>query len=951
VCFKNKRLGSRKYFYKKQINKMKLIPFNINYRSAEKFFQDYLQLKEGVLFVRAENPVSPKSKLTVNISVPRIDYAFQLEGIVVKTRDRKTAAQTDKPAGMLIRIAGDMEDFFNNLDQKLLIDEKYQFLLALCDTIDDSESILGETIDENSASGGGQPSVEGSQSNELSGAAASDGTSKEGPVEGNPDLSFEWLREAVEQEEAVVQEAPPPEVVAPPTQDKKNLTSEEREKVKPVADFIMDLTKAMLRSGYYSSEHPGALDAKRGLYQKFQSCLGDSGEIMITNLETRNKTDILITGILDEPVSVRILIGAGQAELFVPKLRDFFDRKGLMSFAIKKQITAGHFEKFIDIMSDPKADHAENKKMGELLSKALARNGITEISTVFMDDIIVLEKNLPWRVEMAIMRLAKDLKVLPMFKEQNDDAIFNLKVKIIHDIIRPLKYGQYLKDLLVNCYIIADHLEGITSEEVEKVIIEGLPPILLLPTSQCVYDELKNLNELKTKEAPSAALNRRHEGVKRIIKSLSRRMMQLKITGVQRFLEELHRGEVLAFSELPPDVQYLVNTMKMVRDVMARPRTYIAWILERQNPSDAIVMLKCIRRVISVILEEENWNLAFKLTLGVNKVQSETDLYSPRNNLPSNPFYFIFKDVSDMLAGAYLRVSTPSRLEIDQIVRRLGSKGVEILNLILMKSEESDVRTDAMETIVAMGAIARLWSLKALEKKEQEAATLANALAILREVGQAGKDSPIVRKFADHPDPHLQEEALHTLMSFKAEGLEPLIVKALNNSNDKLRWRATTALTSLRRLSKDTIVEVFHIITADAPEDEANAAIHDRKVAQIIQALGAFKNFPAVKPLEEGVLQAAQKAMEPGKGFMQRLKMKTQKSEPSTILMAAIGTLGKIGSSKSGDFLMKLTKGKSAAAEEAQKALQLIESRQSRPAVAQASPPPPPVDISGPTAA
>lgn len=916
---------------------MKLTPFNINYRSAEKFFQDYLQLKEGVLFLHAENPFPLKSKLTVNISVPRIEYAFQLEGLVVKTRDRRTADQTGKPSGMLIRIGGDMKDFISKLDQKLLVDEKYQFLLALCDTIDDSESILGDTIDENSASPDGQPSAEGSESSGPSGAAASDGTSKDGSGEENPNLDFEWLREAVQQEEAVVQEAPPPEVVAPPTQDKKNLTPQEREKVKPVADCIMDLTKAMLRSGYYSSDHPGALDAKRGLYEKFQSCLGESGEIMLTNLKIRNQTDILIIGILDEPVSVRILIGAGQAELFVPKLRDFFDRKGLMSFAIKKQISAAHFEKFIDIMSDPKADQAENKKMGELLSKALAQNDITEISTVFMDDIIVLEKNLPWRVEMAIMRLAKDLKVLPMFKEQNEDSIFNLKVKIIHDIIRPLKYGQYLNDLLVNCYIIADHLENITAEEIEKVIIEGLPTNLLLSTSQCVYEELKNLNELKIKEAASAAFNRRLQGVKRVIKALSRRMIQLKITGVQRFLEELHRGKVLTFSELPPDVQYLVNTMKMVRDVMARPRTYIGWILARQNPTDAIVMLKCIRRVISVILEEENWNLAFKLTLAVNKVQSETDLYSPKNNLPPNPFYFVFKDVSDMLADAYLRVSTTSRLQIDQIVRRLGSKGVEILNLMLMKSEASDVRTDAMETMVSMGAIARRWSLKVLGNKEQEAATLANALAILREVGQAGEDGPIVRKFAGHPDPQVQEEALHTLISFKAEDLEPLIVKALNSSNDKLRWRATTALTGLRRLSKQTMVEVFRIITADAPEDEQNAAIHDRKVAQIIQALGAFQNFPAVKTLEEGVLQAAQKATDSGKRFMQRLKMKTHKSEPSTILMAAIVTLGKIGSSKSADFLLKISKSKSAAAEEAAKALQQIESRRSMRAAAQAS--------------
>ena len=55
--------------------------FDINYCSAEKFFQDYLQLKSGKLFVQAEEPFSPKTHLALNITVPRIDYAFQLNGV------------------------------------------------------------------------------------------------------------------------------------------------------------------------------------------------------------------------------------------------------------------------------------------------------------------------------------------------------------------------------------------------------------------------------------------------------------------------------------------------------------------------------------------------------------------------------------------------------------------------------------------------------------------------------------------------------------------------------------------------------------------------------------------------------------------------------------------------------------------------------------------------------
>jgi len=107
----------------------------------------------------------------------------------------------------------------------------------------------------------------------------------------------------------------------------------------------MDLTKAMLRSGYYDAEHPGSEGAKQGLFEKFQNCLGESRQVEITKQETREKVDILITGILEEPVNVRTLVGTGMAELFLPKLTEYFKRTALVSFAVKNDITPGAFRK------------------------------------------------------------------------------------------------------------------------------------------------------------------------------------------------------------------------------------------------------------------------------------------------------------------------------------------------------------------------------------------------------------------------------------------------------------------------------------------------------------------------------------------------------------------------------------------------------------------------------
>jgi HEAT repeat protein len=290
-----------------------------------------------------------------------------------------------------------------------------------------------------------------------------------------------------------------------------------------------------------------------------------------------------------------------------------------------------------------------------------------------------------------------------------------------------------------------------------------------------------------------------------------------------------------------------------------------------------------------------------------------------------------------MLCSAYLTEPTASRLKIDQIVRRLGAKGMDILNMILTKSENSAVRTDAMETIVSMGEVARRWSLKVLEDKDPDPAALKNALATLREVGNAKKDTDIVKKFINHSNTRVREELLHTLMSFDASDMEPFIIRALTDSDDKLRWRAALALGNLRQISKGSIGKILQTITADPPDDDKQVPAHIRKTTQIIQTLASVNNFPALDQLEDAILTAAQKSSDSGKKLMARLKLNNPENDQTPILIAAFAALGKIGSAKSGEFIANFTKGKSPVTIEAKKALKFIEARQLKNQAAQAA--------------
>ena len=881
----------------------------LNYRSAERFSQDYALLKSGRIFLPSKTLLPLETALTLNFTVPGIETVFTIEGVVAKTIDEQAAAILQKPTGMVLEVVGGPDVILNELNAVLCRHSDYQILLGLTPPTESGTPAVDTQPVSHQAD---------RELNDLDEAALEDG--------GEAKLSLDWLRKAVAQETVEKEDIPPLEITVAPTAEKKDLTLEERKKVKPSGEFLMDLTKAMLRSGYYSADHPGSEGAKQGLYEKFQTCLGESRQVEITKQETREKVDILIAGILDEPVNVRTLVGTGMAELFLPKLTEYFKRKALVSFAIKNDITPQHFESLVDIMSDPKADSGQGTKIGQLLSTALAEHGITEISTVFMDDLIMLELNLPWRVEMAIQRLAKDLKMLPMFQSGSDENIRTLKLQIIQDIIRPLRHPEFLKDLVINCYIIAKHVDGIEKEDIEQVIIESFPLDTLLPTSQFIFAELNDLREKHAQDLDNPSLVRRVNGVKRILKWVVSRLVKEDVSGAQSFLEELYLNEILSFEELPPDVQYLVNTLVMTRDAQAHLSAYVRRLLNAETTVDAVVLVKFCRRIFPTLFEDNDWKIALLLTRAADRAGKENEAFKNDSSLSPTPQRFIYKNLTQDLVAAYENTETAERKIIDEIAGLLGPQGVEILSKVLSECEDRQARKFATDALIQQGEMARHWVLKALGNPDQPWYLLRNTLMILRFVGKGEKGIERARHFLSHEHPRVRDEALHTFLALKAPDAEQIVIAALEDPDDKVQWRATAALSELAPLSETSIARIIEMIKTEIPEEEEAAAQHSRKVCNIIRTLGTVINIKNIQAVEESLLEIARMINGQKKGILKRLK-KSSSPHHTAILSAAISTLGKIGTANSEAFLKKMAGTKTAQAEAARKAVESIRQR------------------------
>jgi HEAT repeat protein len=527
---------------------------------------------------------------------------------------------------------------------------------------------------------------------------------------------------------------------------------------------------------------------------------------------------------------------------------------------------------------------------------------------------------------MAIQRLAKDLKVMPLSRTASGEDLHKMKLQIIQDILRPLNHPEFFKDLLINCYLIGQSTEDLEIEDIEKVIIDGFPLKSLLPTARLILEELERLREMKVDNPDNPTLEKRFSGVKRILKWVSRRLVLEDVGGAQSFLEELYLNQVLSFDEIPSGVQYLVNTDKMAKDVQTHIHSYVNRILNITTSDEADIIVKLMRRILPTLIEKSDWQTTFYLTKATAKVTKTSDLFKNAPGLPANPLLFVFKERTDEMVTGYEKADESQRSLIDNITDFLGTQGIQILSKVLSDSEDRGARKNAMDALSQKGDLVREWIFKVLDDPKQKWFLIRNALMLLGHVGKNEKDIEHARKLLRHEQPRVRDEALNVVISLKAADAEDVVLTALGDADDKVRWRAMNGLADLSPVSEGSIKKLLGLITVEAPEDNEEAVGHYRKTAQLIRALGGISDIPNGAEAEDTILEMAHRSSEQKKGLLKRIK-KSSDPDQSAVLSAAITTLGNIGGPKSEAFLDKLAASKSPQSEPAQKAANNIRLR------------------------
>ncbi len=765
-------------------------------------------------------------------------------------------------------------------------------------------------------------------------------TSDKGPA------SFQWLSDVVLSQDQEPDQKPLPDFSGKTVTEKKVLSSMERDRIAPVGEWIMKLARAILRTGYYDPRHPGASTAKQGLYEDFLQVMADCPELLLNIEESGGRTDILITGILDEPVSVRTVVGKGSAALFVPKLFEYFEKKKLLSIAIKKEITPDHFEAFVRIMSDPKVDKTGSREAGGILTAELVKNNITEISTVFDNDQLNFEKNLPWRVEIAMQRLAKDLKLLPMFTGISKEALWKMKQQSIQDIIRPLCHPQLFNEFLVNCYIISENVTDMEPAEIEQILVESFPAGLLLPTSRHTFEELDWLNEKAAVDPDNQRILQRLEGIKRILKLIARRVVLENISGGHLLLAHLYDNNILSFEQLPADARYIINTRSMAKDVSRHPRAYADALAAARDRDESMVYIKCFRRVVPILIENRDWNALQAISRGIVKAGPDFSVppAGPEDQPPaedqalvmespdapegSGPgmdiFDYVFSGHLEKLCHAYENSDNSGRDKLDLMFTGLGYSGIQIMGRILSEATDREVRARVVDRLASQSRDSRRWVLNVLQDQSRAWYIHRNALMILSRVATDFADADFARIFLKNDHPRLRLEALNVIAALKPPDAEGIVTELIRDPDSRVSWRALKAVTELPVASQSGIDGLFNLINADVPGNSKGASARLKLAARVINAVCSLPDLSGGINLDSRVLEIVEPIAFAGKKRFSLLKRSGPDSDEIQVLKAAISLLARVGSDLSADFLKNLAHAHSSLADQALQAIETI---------------------------
>jgi len=659
-----------------------------------------------------------------------------------------------------------------------------------------------------------------------------------------------------------------------------------------LAEFLLALIQAFLRTGYYTPDHPESQKAKVGLYEDFQSLFSQRDELTFLVREELEGKNILIEGVLPEVQDLNGLMIAGMAEMYVPRFAKFLEQKDLISLTLKNAMTQTEFTSFVDVMSEPTFGDTKETGTKEKFSQSLQERNIFNISYIYNEELVTA-RNIPWRAQIALTRLKKDFSLVPFFTNLDLEELKKVRRQIIQDLIRPLRNAEAIYHILMNSDLAVT--EEFKEAEIDEEVIEALADDLLIQISQTLLKETFRQEETEPAQGKSVEL----------AKQFASALNLGEIKGRESILGEYVKHKLISIEQLPNEMRHQIRLEQLIRKFLQDSKSFLTQFDKIQDQKQYLRVARALLELIPELIRRDQYGAVLEIIHCLDRHFRE------KEHLSSCAGHILDEISKGETISALQNKFLIGKMEICQTITpiflALGGRSVPHLVPILVRSRDLLVRKNAVEIIAQIDPATIGLVLNKLNEKGSETRSIIDILRVLGEIESDEWLQPLANTllgYLSHESPQLRVEALRVFFRIKGAEGKSLYFDLLNDPDIDVQKEA---IHCLARVKSTTGLGKFLEMLKNL--EDSPSAKTERLEACLFGALGFYGNLelPGQGSLEDFLLATINSQLSIGRLKFSTVKGKAIKAETIAAICEA---LGNVGTSKSRKILQKLNKQK-----------------------------------------
>lgn len=646
-----------------------------------------------------------------------------------------------------------------------------------------------------------------------------------------------------------------------------------------LSDFVLALTKAILRPGGYSKDQPEAVRSAEAVHKAFSDLMQNRGAELCFELSepptSMGPHDILIDDGVNQQYARQIL-SQGIAETFAAKLVEYFVTHGLLVLVMKKGMAKKDLEALLELKSD--RDRRGHKDViGETASE-LARHGVNSVVLVpDRDRPAALSGRVSWRAELLLARLFRE--------SQGLSQVAKLWGESTVDIARRNFAGIFGKRHVVETlFAVAVHTPEVVSDEalqkeVDRALLASLQGPLLTGFTQRLTAPNVDANTLE--------LARIHQ----LVQKCAGLLLQTGTPEALAALVPLEERGLIREATLDDSQRRLMRAAALAKAATTSMTRFRTLLLHDGEP-----------RPFARAIEDIEL-----LTLGVGQ---------QRDFRQASAFARILREYAD---GTEEGPPDATRLAKDALARLGTSALAQAIHRALISPRESAGRAQEFLSLLEPAERAtilrqvlrdtpevslRQWTIEQLsEVAPKVPGFLADSIAtpgvqpgLLRSLFTVAKRTrdlsafDAIERHLGNSKAQLRAEALSTLIELSVERATPSIQRGLEDPTPDVR-RVALPAAGLMESAGPRIVELLLALAQDDAEPEPTRA-------QAILSLGQLAAKPDQADSRASVLERLRDTVEDkhGGAFRRFRRMASSRKPPTAGLLAATcRALGLVG--------------------------------------------------------